>query len=66
MIDVLRIAHLRIAPQEGNLEVGNCDVHLCFVKVLHCVVPLFILGLVLDMHPSLFIGTWPKRSICVR
>ena len=22
MIDVLRIAHLRIAPQEGNLEVG--------------------------------------------
>ena len=25
MIDVLRIAHLRIAPQEGNLEVGNCE-----------------------------------------
>ena len=25
MIHVLRIAHLRIAPQEGNLEVGNCD-----------------------------------------
>ena len=28
MIDVLRIAHLRIAPQEGNSEVGNCEVHL--------------------------------------
>ena len=27
MIDVLRIAHLRIAPQEGNSEVGNCEVH---------------------------------------
>ena len=25
--DVLRIAHLRIAPQEGNSEVGNCEVH---------------------------------------
>ena len=25
MIDVLRIAHLRNAPQEGNLEVGNCE-----------------------------------------
>ena len=25
MIDVLRIAHLRIAPQEGNHEVGNCE-----------------------------------------
>ena len=29
MIDVLRIAHLRIAPQEGNLEVGNCEGNLC-------------------------------------
>ena len=28
MIDVLRIAHLRIAPQEGNLEVGNCEGNL--------------------------------------
>ena len=28
MIDVLIIAHLRIAPQEGNYEVGNCEVHL--------------------------------------
>ena len=27
MISVLRIAHLRIAPQEGNSEVGNCEVH---------------------------------------
>ena len=27
MIDVLRIARLRIAPQEGNSEVGNCEVH---------------------------------------
>ena len=43
MIDVLRIAHLRIAPQEGNSEVGNCEVHLalrgggecwCFDKLL--------------------------------
>ena len=25
MIHVLRIAHLSIAPQEGNLEVGNCE-----------------------------------------
>ena len=25
MILVLRIAHLSIAPQEGNLEVGNCE-----------------------------------------
>ena len=25
--DVLRITHLRIAPQEGNSEVGNCEVH---------------------------------------
>ena len=32
MIDVLRIAHLRIAPQEGNLEVGNCEGNLG----LHC------------------------------
>ena len=29
MIDVLRIAHLRIAPQEGNLEVGNCEGNQC-------------------------------------
>ena len=28
MIDVLRIAHLRIAPQEGNPEVGNCEGNL--------------------------------------
>ena len=28
MIDVLRIAHLRIAPQEGNLEVGNHEVNI--------------------------------------
>ena len=27
MIHVLRIAHLRIALQEGNCEVGNCEVH---------------------------------------
>ena len=26
MIDVLRIAHLRIAPQEGNIEVGKREV----------------------------------------
>ena len=25
MIHVLTIAHLRIATQEGNLEVGNCE-----------------------------------------
>ena len=35
MIDVLRIAHLRIAPQEGNLEVGNCEgnqeIKLCII-----------------------------------
>ena len=31
MIDVLRIAHLRIAPQEGNLEVGNCEGNLAEV-----------------------------------
>ena len=35
MIDVLRIAHLRIAPQEGNLEVGNCEGNL-----LHCITSL--------------------------
>ena len=34
MIDVLRIAHLRIAPQEGNSEVGNCEVHRIFVSTL--------------------------------
>ena len=27
MIHVLRIAHLRIATQEGKSEVGNCEVH---------------------------------------
>ena len=32
MIDVLRIAHLRIAPQEGNSEVGNCEVHHITIK----------------------------------
>ena len=26
MISVLRIAHLRIAPQEGNIEVGKREV----------------------------------------
>ena len=31
MIDVLRIAHLRIAPQEGNLEVGNCEGNQNFI-----------------------------------
>ena len=25
MTHELRIAHLRIAPQEGNLDVGNCE-----------------------------------------
>ena len=34
MIDVLRIAHLRIAPQEGNSEVGNCEVHLVIKRRL--------------------------------
>ena len=34
MIDVLRIAHLRIAPQEGNSEVGNCEVHLTIIFIL--------------------------------
>ena len=33
MIDVLRIAHLRIAPQEGNLEVGNCEGNLVVYQV---------------------------------
>ena len=40
MIDVLRIAHLRIAPQEGNLEVGNCEgnrVCLCKHTYTTCV-----------------------------
>ena len=32
MIDVLRIAHLRITPQEGNLEVGNCEGNQSIVK----------------------------------
>ena len=36
MIDVLRIAHLRIAPQEGNSEVGNCEVHLVVGPLLIC------------------------------
>ena len=34
MIDVLRIAHLRIAPQEGNCEVGNCELHHLLDSVL--------------------------------
>ena len=34
MIDVLRIAHLRIAPQEGNSEVGNCEVHLLLLPIM--------------------------------
>ena len=39
MIDVLRIAHLRIAPQEGNLEVGNCEGNReNIVKLLLCVI----------------------------
>ena len=33
MIDVLRIAHLRIAPQEGNLEVGNCEGNLMAMMI---------------------------------
>ena len=47
MIDVLRIAHLRIAPQEGNLEVGNCEGNLfdmCFIMQsgLNCIFKLVI------------------------
>ena len=34
MIDVLRIAHLRIAPQEGNLEVGNCEGNLTGILLI--------------------------------
>ena len=37
MIDVLRIAHLRIAPQEGNLEVGNCEGNLWFFYLCICI-----------------------------
>ena len=34
MIDVLRIAHLRIAPQEGNLEVNINASMQCFSNVI--------------------------------
>ena len=36
MIHVLRIAHLRIAPQEGKLEVGNCEGNL-IIMIKICV-----------------------------
>ena len=56
MIDVLRIAHLRIAPQEGNLEVGNCEGNQVIIYSLLVVLPPVLLALLMSGN------TWELNS----
>ena len=56
MIDVLRIAHLRIAPQEGNSEVGNSEVHpifwFCLMMMILTLIMTLIIMMILMMNKS--------------
>ena len=61
MIDVLRIAHLRIAPQEGNSEVGNCEVHRDYHTRAGCLFPLVSLAFLFKLKPLCYIPDAPDE-----